>query len=192
MMTNRVGPGTPANLHATFQQSCDKNSACDMLQRSAGRLLCVEGAVITGTGTVNIPVLKLTGSVEILNQWAEIKTIDTLTNLTNMYADLWDGSTSVVLTKTTGASLSGAPVGTIFSKREPATDAYDVAFADQPRLIEKATKDIINPFIVTANNSAETFIRFNFTTTDAPVLFTADIYFEWRPLDGGHIEVYTP
>jgi hypothetical protein len=173
--------------------ACEENSVHDMLQRSAGRLYSVRDASITGNNeTKQVSVFQLTGSVEVLNQGAEIKTVTTLTNCTAVHADLWDGTNSVKLTSDTpGAILSGAPVGTFFSKRALASDPYVVSLADECRLVE-IDKKRAQPFIITQKNGADTFIRFCFTTTDTPMLFTADIFFEWRPLNGGFIEVVTP
>lgn len=164
-----------------------KNCGADYGERGSGRMFEVEGATITGTGTVNQNVFILTGTVEIINQWAEIKSVTTLNNCTGVYADLWDGTNSVELTSSSpAATLSGAPVGTFFSKKELAANPYVVSFADQCRLIE-IDKKRHQPFTITANNSATTYIRFNYQTTDTPVLFTMDVYFEWIPLNGGRI-----
>jgi hypothetical protein len=141
-------------------------------------------ARITGTGTVNTNVLQLVGSIRILNQWAIIKSVTTLTNMTNIYADLWDGTNSVLLTKNTGATLSGAPVGTFFTKDQLVAEPYSISLADQCRMLENAHRIAI-PFTVTQKNGANTYIRFNYTTTDAPVDFTMQVWFEYEELDGG-------
>ena len=116
------------------------NSGWDMLRRVSGNLIIVENAVITGTGVVNANVFKVIGTILVLNTWAEITEITTLTNLTNMYADVYDGTNTIDLTKTPGAVLSGAPVGTFFTKDKASTETYSVAMADEVRVLEATAK----------------------------------------------------
>lgn len=161
------------------------NSGWDLLERGGGRHLEILNATITGTGTVNTNVLKVTGTVQVISQWAIITEVTTLTNMTNVYADVWDGTNSVPLTKTTTCTLSNAPVGTYFSKDLISTEPYTVNMADQCRMSEMPTKNFSYPFIVTANNGSTTYIRFNYTTTDNPINFKMSVYFNWLPVDGG-------
>jgi hypothetical protein len=168
-----------------------QNSLLDFSERAGGRFLCVS-ANITGTGTVTQNVFNVTGSVEILKTWALITSVTTLTNMTDIYADVYDGTVSIKLTNGNpgGAVLSGAPVGTFFTKDKDSSNAYTVLKADQVRVLESTNdRNIQLPFVVTQKNGVSTYIRFNYTTTDSPVDFDMDIFFEWRPLDGGNLEV---
>jgi len=166
------------------------NSIEDMAYRLAGFRKEVLNVNVTGNGTVNIPIFKVTGTIEVIKQVAEIVSITTLTNLTSMYADVWDGTVSDVLTKTTGAALSGAPVGTIFTKDQDITQPYSISLADQGRVLEASDVKLGKPFYVTQKTGdVDTFIRLNFTTTDAPVDFNLDVFFDWRPIDGGSLEL---
>jgi len=164
------------------------NSAINFCERIAGRLLHAADVVITGTGVVNLNVFKITGTVRVFNSWAEITEVTTLNNLTNMHADAWDGTNSVLLTKTPGAVLSGAPVGTFFTKDKSSADTYSVAAADEVRVLEATNKSSV-PFYVTQKSATDTFIRFNFTTTDAPVSFKISVWFEYVPINGGTIVI---
>jgi hypothetical protein len=142
---------------------------------------------ITGTGAVIQNVFQLFGSVRVLEQVAEIASVTTLTNMTNVYADLWDGTNSVLLTAD-GATLSNAPVGTIFTKDQDVTQPYSVSLADQCRMSEVVdAKRIGKPFTVTQESAADTFIRFRYTTTDAPLSFSMLLKFVFEPLDGGNL-----
>ena len=163
------------------------NSAKDMLVRTAGYEID-KVAEITGTGSVVANVLKLTGSVIVISQWAEIMAITTLTNLTNVYATLYDGINSVDLTAD-GLTLSSAVVGSFFTKDKVAAEAYSANIADECRMLETIdVKKAGRPFIITQKNGVDTFIRFHFTTTDSPVLFTMRIAFEYIPFNGGILE----
>lgn len=173
-------------LESITAATCNDNCVIDFLRRESG-LLLTKAVTVTGTGTVTANVLKLTGSVKVYDQWALITEVTTLTNMTDVYADLWDGTNSVKLTKTPGATLSNAPVGTYFTKDQIATETYTVNIANQCRMLETKTKQA-SPFIITQKESTNTYIRFCFTTTDAPINFKMSVYFVYNTVDGGTLE----
>ncbi len=151
--------------------------------------VCKELAISAASGSHNVNVFKVTGSVRILEQYAEITEITTLTNLTALYSTLYDSSASVDLTAD-GAVLSGLPVGTMFTKDKAATEEYTVCSAAAGCVNETASdKKVGKPFTVTAKTGADTFIRMNFSTTDDPVSFKMLLVFEWEPIDGGGLEL---
>jgi hypothetical protein len=144
---------------------------------------------IGGTGAQTLNVFKVHGSVRVIEQYAEIIEATTLTNCTAVYADLYDGTNTVDLTAN-GATLSGAPVGTIFTRDKVATQPYSVSVADQCRMSEVLSTPIVGlPFTVTQKNGADTYIRFHYTTTDAPIDFVMLLRFCWSPVDGGYLEI---
>ncbi len=149
----------------------------------------IVNATLGGTGAQTVNVFKVTGSVKILSQHAIIKRVGTLTNLTNMYATLYDGTNTVNLTAD-GATLSGLPVGTLFAKDKVAAEVYSVSDASQCRLLETLSDRFVGrPFIVTAKNGADTFIRFHYTTTDNPVDFDMEIHFEYELMNDSTLEL---
>jgi hypothetical protein len=157
--------------------------------RDSNTQMKVVVATIGGTGSQNVNVFKITGSVRVLDQWAIITRVGTLTNLTGVYADLWDGSASVDLTAD-GAVLSGMPVGTFFTKDKVAANAYSVSDASNGALLETLDNRFVGrPFIVTAKNGADTYIRFNYTTTDNPVDFDMEIHFEYELMNNSTLEL---
>lgn len=167
-------------------ESVQPNCARDMLLREAG-LKVHKDFTVYGTGSVAANVLQLTGSVVVLNQWAEIIAVRTLNNLTNAYATLWDGANSINLTAD-GLTLSGAPVGSLFTKDKTSEQPYSANIADQCRMLETlANKRVGRPFIITQKAGANTYIRFHFTTTDDPVDFDMHICFEFYPLRNGDL-----
>jgi hypothetical protein len=144
---------------------------------------------IGGTGSQTLNVFRVYGTIRVINQHAEIIEATTLTNCTNVYATLYDGTNTINLTLD-GATLSGAPVGTFFTRDQDSSNAYSVATADQCRMSEVVSdKDIGRPFTVTAKNGAATYIRFHYTTTDSPIDFVMRLRFVWEPVDGGCLEV---
>jgi len=140
---------------------------------------------IGGTGSQIVNVFEFTGTVLIIDQWAEITRVGTLTNLTNMYATAYDGTNTINLTSD-GASLSGAPVGSFFTKDKISSETYTVNLSDQCRVIETSgDKKAGRPFILTAKEGATNYIRFHYTTTDNPVDFDIKIFFEYSVMNGG-------
>jgi len=160
------------------------NSLAEMMERAAGFHID-KTVTISGTGAQTANVLQLTGSVVITNQWAEVKRVGTMANLTNMYADLYDGTNTVDLTAD-GAALSGMPAGTYFTKDKVAAEVYSVNDASEARLLETlADRKSGRPFTITQKNGADTFIRLHFTTTDNPIDADIKIHFEYYPINGG-------
>ena len=115
---------------------------------------------ITGTGALTFNVFQLFGSVRVLEQYAEIKSVTTLTNATAIYSTLYDGTNTVNLTAN-GAVLSGAPVGTIFTKDKDSSQVYTVSLADQCRMNETTEdKRVGKPFIfIDASITQEASVR---------------------------------
>lgn len=160
------------------------NSIAEMQARTAGFHI-TKTVSLSGTGSNTVNALQLTGTVRVLNQWAIITEADTLTNLTNMYATLYDGTNTVNLTAD-GMSLSGASVGSFFTKDQVAAQTYSLNLADEARLLETQEDRFSGrPFLITQKNGADTFIQINFTTTDNPVDVDLEIHFEYLPMDGG-------
>ena len=147
-----------------------------------------DGANIPGTITAN--VLTWTGTVMIIQQWAELTEVTTLTNATDVYADIWDGTVATELTAGNpgGAVLSGAPVGSFFTKDMDLTEPYTVHLADQARVSEPDQKEVGRPFFITAKTGVTNYVRFHLTTTDDPVNFVMKVQFTYRNMNGGTLE----
>jgi len=107
-----IGNGGSNNLFSELPRVTPCNSLANTVQRMGGYCVEVEGARITGTGIVNIPVFKVNGKVGLLEQ-----------------------------------------------------------------------------FKIGQTHGVDTFVRFNFTTTDSPVDFKSNIYFTWEPINGGYLEL---
>ena len=132
---------------------------------------------VTGTGALAANILQVFGSVRIIEQFAVLKSITSLINATNVYADAYDGTNTELLTSD-GAVLSGVSVGSLFTKDKDNTNIYSVSDASQVRVNEVlADKNVGKPFTVTQKNGADTFIRFHLTTTDTPVDFMMEVVF---------------
>lgn len=166
----------------------DDNSVADYLQRECGRFYDEEVTISLAAGAHVVNVFQVTGTVWLFDQWAEVTEITTLTNCTNMYSTLYDGTNTVQVTAD-GASISGLPVGTCFSKTGDETQAYEVIDASQCRLTVPggAGKKQAYPFVLTQKNGADTYLRLHLTTTDNPLSFKIRLMFSWAPLNGGSL-----
>lgn len=146
-------------------------------------------ATLGGTGVQAVNVFQYTGTVMIVNQWAEITRVGTLTNMTNVYSTIYDGTLATDLTKD-GIELSGAPVGTFFTKDQITSEAYAVNISDQGRVRDSDSADKVGrPFYITAKDGAANYIQFRYTTTDNPIDFDMVIFFEYRIMNGGSLAI---
>lgn len=156
-----------------------------MLERESSYIISKEVLVTNTTGAYSVNVLQVTGTVMIVNQYAEITYVGDMSTITNVYATLYDGTNTVNLTAD-GLDLSGATVGTFFTKDKVATEIYSVNKSDQCRMLETlGDKKAGRPFLVTQKNGTNTYIRFHYTVGITPVDFKMTVYMEYRPMNGG-------
>jgi hypothetical protein len=130
-------------------------------------------------------VFRFTGSVEIRAQYAEITEVTNLSNMTDVYADIWDGTNAKNLTAP-GADFSGLSEGSFFSKLQAVTEEYTRHDTSQNRVTEISADNIGQPFIITAKEGADNYIRFNFSTNTV-LDFKMDVFFWYRLIDGGRL-----
>ncbi len=170
-------------LGGLVPEVANSNTMADMFNRTAGRVLVITPTIALAAGANVANVFQVTGSVRILDQWAEILAISG-GDITNCYATLYDGTNSVNLTAD-GMDLTGAPVGTFFTKDQVAAQPYSVSIADQCRMLETLEdRKTGRPFTVTQKNGANTYIRFH-ATAAAEASLQIKIQFEYWPINGG-------
>jgi hypothetical protein len=188
-----IGTGDMGSLVADRIRAAQPNSVLGAVQRLGGIETICEDLHITGTGSLSAKIYQLHGSIRVLDQWALITEVTTLTNATGVYGDLWDGTVSKPITAIApGAVLSGFSVGSYMGKDQLKSASMTVADASECQVIE-ASNRFAQPFtIMQKTGDVDTFVRLNLTTTDSPIDFKATVYFLWKPLDGGYIEVVTP
>ena len=167
----------------------NSNSVGDMVERAGGRLLCVEATLSGNNETVVANVFKIHGTVEVIDAYGEVSEVTTLTNMTGIYFDLYDGTVAVEVTDSVGAVLSGAPVGSMILRTGIASSIATVVLADQVRLTESdASKKTHQPFTITQKNGVDTFLRIHYSTTDAPINAKIKLYVVYASKDGGYME----
>ncbi|GAG42815.1 unnamed protein product, partial [marine sediment metagenome] len=128
----------------------------------------------------------------VYDQYAIITEATALTNCTGGYADTWDGTNQKLLTDDApGMTLSGAPIGTLFLKDKTADQPYTVAMSDENRVTETtADRFAGRPFIITAKYGVTNYIRFT-VTTNTTLDFKMLVFFEYRILNGGSLDIDT-
>lgn len=158
------------------------------LIRSGGKHVTKTITLTANNTSANDNVFLITGTVKIVSIHGEITTATTLTNCTSVYFDLWDGTASVPITKTTGAALSGFTVGSFFIKDADVASSLSTIQNDQARIKEAPTGNRVNTeFLAVQKTGTNTYIRFNYTTTDSPINATIKIDIAWADIDSGEI-----
>lgn len=143
-----------------------------------------------GVGNHKINFFKVHGVVRIMDQIAEVTEVTDLTNLTGLYADVYDGSTSDLITHNLpGAVLTAAPVGSYFIKDQDPSKEFTVKMADQGRMHETTSDRWFGkPYIASQKGGTDTFVRLVFDTTSG-VDFKVHLRLSWRPMNGGYLEL---
>lgn len=173
-------------LKRVFTGSASDNTAEGALIRSGGKRATKTITLNANNTSASVNVFIITGAVKCLSLHGAITVKTTLTNCTAVYFDLWDGTTSVPITKTTGAAMSGYNVGAFFIKDTDVATALTIMNNDQGRMNEAVVGGKENaPFIALAKTATNTYIRFNYTTTDAPINAQVKIDCEWQDIDTG-------
>lgn len=156
--------------------------------RSGGKHVTKTITLNANNTSANVNVFQLTGGVKILGLHGEILTNTVLTNCTSVYFDLWDGTTSIPITKTTGAAMSGYNVGAFFIKDADSASALTILNNDQARIKEAETgAKVSSELVAIQKTGTNTYIRFNYTTTDAPADATVKVDIIWVDIDSGTI-----
>jgi len=145
---------------------------------------------VVGAGVFAVPLLSVTGTVLVLDQQVQITEVTALTNLTDVWSDLWDGTTSQPITNGApgGAVMSNLPVGSLISKTEDTSQAFTVINATTCVVNEPSGPKLGSPFTVTQKSETDTFIRIR-GNAGAPVDFKMRVKFAWSPIDGGYLSV---
>lgn len=144
-------------------------SVHDYLRDSTGWTASKEITLAGNAGPESVNIFQITGSCEIVSIYAAISEVTTLANLTAGHLELWDGSAAVDITLNDGV-LSGMGVGTILSKNGLVTDTIGISDNSVGAVMEASTPaKAYVPFFVTQKTGVATYIRWTYTTTDAPI-----------------------
>jgi len=162
----------------------------DACLQTWGHRLAKSIHVTANNESKTINIFKYTGIITIINQWAAITDAPALTNCTNVYADVWDGTNSDILTAD-GADLSGCVVNTVLFKDQICTEVFSTIAADQARVYENRDDDVLGrPFSLVAKPGVDNYIRLHLTT-NTTLDFTMLINFRVAFVNGSTLEFAT-
>jgi len=179
---------TKAELNVPISWTAEVDSVHDYLEQSSGEYVYKTITLSANNTSASVNIFQLTGTVEVMQIFGSIATKTTLANLTAWYFDLYDSTASVPLTKNDGV-LSAMAVGTIFYKNAAASVTMAIGNNAAWAMEEAATGvKAFMPFMITQKTWANTYIRFNYTTTDAPINATLRISVRYRPHTAGWVK----
>jgi len=92
-----------------------------------------------------------------------------------------DGTTQDQVTAVGGSAISGFNVGGLLLKDKALANAITVANNDQGRIVEASGAPAYFQFTVVQKTATNTFIRMQYTTTDAPIDAQIEWHCIWRP-----------
>ena len=175
-------------LKRIFTGTGSDNTSEGAIIRSGGKHVTKTITLNANNTTESVNVFQLTGTTKIITIHGEILTKTTLTNCTKVHFDLWDGTTSVPITKITGADMNGYNVGAFFIKDADVATALTILNNDQARIKEASTGNRVNTeFVAVQKTATNTYLRFIYSTTDAPIDATVKIDCQWSDIDSGII-----
>jgi hypothetical protein len=169
-----------------FTDTGSDNTPEGAMIRSGGKHSTKTITLSANNTSASVNVFQLTGVVKINLLHGEVVDATTFSNCTSVYFDLWDGTTSVPITKTTGASMSGYNVGAFFIKDSDVSSALSTLNNASTGFKEPATGQRVNTeFLAIQKTATNTYIRFNYTTTSAPINAQIKVDVAWADIDSG-------
>ena len=161
------------------------DSIHDYFHKGIGESVVKEITLAGNAGAESVNIFQLTGSVDILSIYAFISDATTLANLTGGHLELWDSTAAVDITKNDGV-LSGMGVGTLLVKNAAASTTIGIANNAVGALTEGASlSKAFAPFFITQKTGANTYVRWTYTTSDAPIVAKLEWHCRYRPEDHG-------
>lgn len=144
------------------------------------KLLAINTKVLSGTGTVVVPVFRVTGVAKVLKLWGVIAS--TLGNHTNAHFRLNDGTITVPVSKVTTTTLTGFGAGSPFYRAGLAGDALLAASAAACGIIDPTNKGelISTEMVLVAKNGITTTLEYVFTTTDPATTGSITFFAEFQ------------
>lgn len=172
-------------LRHTFVDTGSFNTPEGAIIRTGGKIFEKTITLNANNTTDVIDICQFTGVIEILALTAEVTVVNTMTNCTNVFFTITDGTTTIDLTKD-GATISNFGVGSFLIKESDSSTIISVADSNTINLIEApAGNKAKQPFILVANKNNNNFIQFNYNTTDTPIDAELKVIITWADINSG-------
>ena len=139
---------------------------------------------LTGSNaTVNTPIFRVTGSVEIRGLWAVVTTAIGV-NHTAASWRLNDQTAQVYITAVGGTTLSGIAAGSMIVKKGVVATALTKLDNAAGAISEPTTLETtyFSPFVMVKKTGANTDIEYSYATTDTPTTGALQHFVRFLPL----------
>lgn len=133
--------------------------------------------------TVNPPIFRVTGSIEVRGLWGVVTTA-LGSNQTAAYFRLNDQTAQVSITLSTGVTMSSLAAGSVIVKNGLAAAAAVAINNSAGRINEPTTLETMffSPFTMVKKTAAQTDIEYVYTTTQTPTTGAIQFFLRWLPL----------
>ncbi len=150
---------------------------------SSNCTIVTKSETLASTGTQNVAIFGLTGTVEILRLWGVVTT-DLGPNHTAAAWRVNDQTSQIYLTAVGGTTLSALKAGTVIMKTGLVATAVTKADNAAGAITEPATTEtnVFTPVVITKKTAATTNIEYHFATTDNPTTGVIQHFVEYRPI----------
>lgn len=105
-------------------------------------------------------------------------------NIRNFFLDIWDGSTSVPISKNTTLTLDDAPIGSLITRIADASQALNYKSGAACSITENSSYR--NPqtevILTQKGDGTDTFLRLTYTTSDTPSSGKIRGFLRWSPV----------
>lgn len=146
-------------------------------------LVSTNSQILSGSNTtVNTPLFRITGTVEIRGLWAVVTTVIGANHTGGLYR--LNDQTAQVAISATGVTLSGLAAGTTITKKGLSAVALTLLDNAAGRVSEPTTLETtyFSPFVVMKKTGANTDIEYQYATTDTPTSGVLKHFLRWLPL----------
>jgi len=156
-------------------------------------LLVTKSYTFVSTGTLVVPIFKITGTVQLLSLYGVVTTVLAANHRVGAFR-INDQTAQVQITNATGPTMDAAPVGSLIIADVLAATAATYKSSAAGAVFQPATAGI-NPFsgsiITQKTGSVETNIEYRFTSSTNPTTGAMKFYCGFIPLsDDGNVEAY--
>jgi hypothetical protein len=159
------------------------DSLHEYLERTTGERITKTVTLAANNTSESLNCFQVTGTVRLLRLYGKVLT-GTLTNMTAVSFNLWDGTSAVQLTKTDGV-LTGKPVGTIIGKNAALGTTMFVCDPTAGAVNEGTTGINFYAALITQKTATATYVRLTYTTNMTPIAGTIQIWAEYVPIGVG-------
>jgi len=174
-----------ASLNKALLGSPELDSTHEKLDHIGGTRTAKVITLSASNTTASENIFQITGTVEILSIHGGVADATTLVNCTAAHLEMYDGTATSDITRNQG-ELSGVSVGTFINKNATAANDFVVCDPVAGVFSEPASGNkSFAPFTITQKTGTDTFIRFTYTTTDAPINAQIDWEVRWDGHDDG-------